>query len=525
MSTSRWTVRRCLGALALATPLAAAPTAATAGGLLIPGTGPIATGRAGAYVANARDPSAVAVNPAGLATHEGTVVLVGSSFLDYDVEFTRTGTYEASGLALPWEGDPYPTVRDDSRPDIGIGPYQALPALAVSTDLGLAKAVPGLRFGLGIVAPTAFPTRSVAADYVLDDPAVPPPPSRYDIVEQNAAVITPTVAVAYRVHDKLDVGARFGWGFADVRAKTYVWVSRNYEEHTGNESEFVVDATDGFVPQVGFGLLARPHADVELGLDWVSEMRVNAVGTGESETNFELNPGEPLVIEPPDDALAQCAPGGEIGALKSCINIGLPMVTTVGARYVLRDGAGQPRGDVELDVAWERWSSVSDHYVVVDGVSSGLPLSPQYIRHGFDDAVSVRLGGGYAIGVGKADLGLRGGVAYDTAAARPGWERMDLDGAARTTLALGASYLLPKVEVHLGGGYVHEGERTVGDGCNTTNDQRGCGAGGAEIPVNDREGADPAQPTNSGDPFQSPFNHGTYKSGYVMFSLAVVAKF
>src|SRR5690606_24885407 len=92
-----------LGAAALA--LSAAPRAAAAGGLFIPGMGPVAQSRAGAYVASAEDPSALAVNPAGLAKGDGITVLVGANFVDYSLDFTRRGTYDTTDAAdLPWEG-------------------------------------------------------------------------------------------------------------------------------------------------------------------------------------------------------------------------------------------------------------------------------------------------------------------------------------------------------------------------------------------------------------------------------------
>ncbi len=513
-----------IGAVALGLLCGGAP-AADAGGLYLPGVGIIAQSRAGAYVANADDASALGVNPAGLSKQSGTVITVGAAFIDYALTFQRNGNYE-SAPERPWAGDPYPEMTDESKPAIGIGPFQAIPTIAISTDLGLGGKVPGLRFGFGIIAPSAYPNRDFGSDYEHDDPVNPPPPTRYDTVVQEAAVVLPSMAVAYRINDMIDVGGRFSWGIGEVKGRTYVWGSTNYEEDIGQEARFDVESRDNFVPAFGLGVLVRPTDAIEVGLNWDSQVNVHAKGTGDSVASAGLEiGGMPVVITPPPDNLANCAPGGVEGALKACVDIGLPMVTTLGGRYILRDARGFETADVELDVAWERWSAVSDHHVVVDGQALGsLPLNETFIRHGAKDVISVRLGGGYALPVGANAVALRGGIAHDTAAVRDTWERVDFDGAARTTFAVGGSFEMRKISIHGGFGFVYEGTRDVGTDCNPA-PGTGCDEDGGEEPNNDRVGPDPAQPLNSGTPFQSPFNAGTYKSHYVLFSLGVTARF
>lgn len=512
------------GAAALA--LVAAPAAANAGGLFIPGQGPIAQSRAGAYVANAEDPSALAVNPAGLAKGDGIRVLVGANFIDYDLSFTRAGSYDSTDSAdLPWEGQAYAEQSDASKPPIGFAGFQAVPMISVAIDLE--KQVKGLHVAVGLVAPTAYPVRDFSDDnwtLDVDDTTRPPPPGRYDIVRQEAAVVMPSLSVGYRINDKLDVGGRFTWGIANLEASTFTWGSTNFEEWTGADAFFEVETKDSFVPGFGLGVLFRPSDVIELGLNWDSQMNVHAKGTGTGNPSDSIMPAvelEPITSE----TLIDCAPGGAVGALKACIDLSLPMVTTIGGRYIFRDREGVAKGDVELDVAWERWSAVSDYHVVVDALAGGVPLADTFIRHGLKDVFSFRLGGGYALPVGDG-LAVRAGLAHDTAAAKDGWERLDFDGAARTTMALGVSYPISKVSISVGGGYVYEGTRDVGDGCNPTADAMGCDdSEPGEEPLSEREGADPAQPLNAGLPFQSPFNHGRYESGYLLMHFAVVAQF
>src|SRR5262245_6917884 len=108
--------------------LLAAPAAAHAGGLFLPGSGAISTSRAGAAVASADDGEALGLNPAGLAKSNGTTITLSAALIQYSMKFTRTGNYDAiSDDDQPYEDTPYPTV--ENRPDLplGIGTFQPIP--------------------------------------------------------------------------------------------------------------------------------------------------------------------------------------------------------------------------------------------------------------------------------------------------------------------------------------------------------------------------------------------------------------
>ena len=82
----------------------AAPVAASAGGLFVPGYGSQAQPRAGAFVAKADDASALYYNPAGLAWQKGTSLHLGMNFIDFDQTYQRAGVYETPEEEgpLPW---------------------------------------------------------------------------------------------------------------------------------------------------------------------------------------------------------------------------------------------------------------------------------------------------------------------------------------------------------------------------------------------------------------------------------------
>jgi long-subunit fatty acid transport protein len=522
--------RRTSGTAAAAGFLAlAAATGAHAGGLFVPGYGSQAQPRAGAFVAKADDPSALYYNPAGLAKQKGTSLHLGMNFIAFNQDFQRTGSYEApEGQAepAPWTGDPYPAVRNESTPAVGFGRFQGIPLFGLATDLGGASP---LVFGIGLIADHGYPERKISGDYQFEDPDRPPPPQRYDIVEQDVSAAFPSLAVAYRVVPEVDVGVRVSWGFAGSKARQVLWGIRNYPEDVHRDGQFFVKVHDNFIPAAGVGLLYRPADSLEIGASYHTPKSLNFKGEGQSALGNELGLGPDAqdFIMPVNDDDVLCESGGTLTALKACVNLKLPQTASLGGRYIVRDSAGEERGDVELDVEWEDWSEASDVGVIVDGKSglTGLRLQPAVVRHGFRDTFSFRLGGSYGFDVGDDRLEARAGAAYDTAAAPLSWTRLDVDGMARTTLGGGLAYALGSIRLEVGAGVVVEQDRTVAE-CNTSLDQLGCSSPDAQTPQAERESPDPVQPlTGANNQVESPFNAGTYSQSYVLLSAGATYAF
>jgi long-subunit fatty acid transport protein len=522
------------------------PVAAQAGGLFLPGSGAVSTSRAGAAVASADDGEALSINPAGLAKSKGTTITLSMAIINYAMEFTRTGTYDPiMEEALPYEGQAYPTVKNDPSPPLGFGSYQPVPLFAVVSDLG--GAVPGLTAAIGLYAPSAYPFRDMCTQldsgcekYAFNgDFNQPPPPQRYDIVKQEAAVVLPSIGAAYRITPDLDVGGRFSAGWADLKSTTTIWANlNNYPEYVKNDAEFEVDAIDKFIYGWALGVAFRPTPVIELAANYSSKIHINAKGTARSENgpNASLN-GLPLLILPADDEVARCGKGGTREFQKACVEFDLPMTATLGGRYKFLSKEGKLRGDLELDLGWENWGSdgASNYRVVVDAdvyvvdanmsENYAISLKDNDVRHGFKDTFSARLGGSYRIPSGDTnEIIIRGGVGHDTAAAKEGWLRADVDGAARTTITLGAGYRAKRFEINIGGGVILEGSPENPGNCNptgpATGQQFGCGPGNTENEVDDRQGPDPITPVLLSElQTESPVTQGTYKAHYVLFML------
>jgi len=535
---------RVVTGVAFAAGMLGTVESARAGGLLLPGSGAVSTSRAGAAVASAEGGEALALNPAGIAKTKGTTITVSAAIIDYALEFTRRGTYDAiADEALPYEGTPFPTVRDDAKPSLGIGGFQPIPVVAITSDLG--GAVPNLKVGAGLYAPNAYPFRDMCTElpgggcqkYAFNgDPNVPPPPSRYDVVSQDAMILMPSVAAAYTIADKLDVGARFSVGTAHIKSTVGLWGElNNYVENVKRDAMFSVDAKDNFVTSFGVGVNYRVTPVVELAASYNSAINVNAKGSAVTELGSQASfNGFPIVIVPPEDSAARCEPGGTRTVLRGCAELSVPQTATIGGRYRFLDHTGRERGDIELNVGWENWSAerASDYRVVVDGLAFlidgngeegyAADIQTAFIRHNLKDTYNARLGGSYRIPVDGSEVIVRGGVGYDTRAANEGWYRVDLDGAARTTLALGAGYKARSWEVNVGGGVILEGTYENAGTCNPEgiNDSKGCGPNGEEQAQEDRRGPDPITPVLLPDrQAESPISQGTYRSHYLMFML------
>jgi long-subunit fatty acid transport protein len=503
---------------------------ALAGGLVVPGAGPTAQPRAGAFVARADDASTIGHNPAGLAKQDGTSITIGANFINYDLTYQRAGAYELSGeLDAPdYEGLPYPEVSDQSKPSLGLGGFQLLPTIGVVTDLGMPH-LP-FRVGVGLFTPQGYIAREYQESHDLEGATTAAPgPQRYDVINQEALLLLPSVAIGWSLLPDLDVGARFSWGISQLSGKKTVWAIRNYEEFEGRDSVFTLEgASDYFVPGFGVGVLYRPSPSIELGANYNSVLKARAVGTGSAEVGEGIIDG--VGTEPIPDDQVRCAKGGREGALKICFDLTIGMSAQAGGRYIFRDGSGAERADIELDLRWEDWSASADNLITADGREklTGRFLEPGLSRHGYEDVLSVRLGGSYTQPIGGHKLIGRAGVAYDTAAAPDSWTRADQDGKARTTIGLGAAYDLGRYRIDFGGGVVLEGDVEVEpckppDGPDTMDP--GCSADG-ETPVLERESPDPQQPLfGKLNQLESPFNAGIYKSGYVLFSVGVTARF
>jgi long-subunit fatty acid transport protein len=538
-----------------------------AGGLFVPGSGAVSTSRAGASVASTDDGEALSINPAGLAKTHGLQITVAATLIKYYMSFSRRGAYDdptIAGDTRPYTGQQYTTVENDPKPPLGIGTFQPLPVIVVTSDLG--GRVPGLTIGGGLYTPSGYPFRDMSQGYQFQtaatgDFSVAPPATRYDVMTQESALLLPSLAAAYRITPDLDVGVRLTAGNLKSKTQVVVWgTPNNVNEDVKDDALFTADVKDGFIPAAGLGATYRVSPNIELGANWTSPVVIKAKGTAQSLKGPSVDPSRQIGAVP--DSESRCEKGYDSDATRfdhqaACINLQLPMTATVGGRYKILDEKNEVKADIELDVNWENWGKTCDfdNDSVVDStctapgqyriqIDAGLYTNGTYsgqkiadategtnvLKLGLKDTFGVRLGGSYHLPVGDNKVVLRGGIAYDTAAAKTGWLRANFDGASRITTALGGAYEVNGWQINAGFGYVFEGTNTNpganddGSDCNPTSSQLGCTPPHAN--PDDRQGPDPTNPLLTPD-FQSenPYNQGSITSHYLMFMLGFAKGF
>jgi long-chain fatty acid transport protein len=486
----------------------AAPGGARAGGTFAGDPGAQAQQRGGAFVAKADDPTAIAANPAGLLATAGTALSLGVNVVDFSLTFDRDGSYQA------WA--PGPTAQADvsgqEMPSVRhAGPVQPVPIVALTRRFG-----PGLAIGLGLHAPQGYPSRDLPATVSLGG-AEAPAPQRYDVIDQEVLLASASIAAAARLRPDLDVGLRLSAGAGTLHTRSAVWGGPNPGEDPQLDGIFDAEVHDYFVPSAGVGLLWRATPDLHVGLAWSSALHVELEGRASAVLGGKLGLGGlQATIVPVDDRDARCATGGQPGALATCIDLTLPQTAQLGARWIVRDRAGRERGDVELDLRWEDWSAAADIPVIVDGENdiTRQDLQPTVIRHGFQDVLSVRLGGAWRFAAGGLTIEPRAGVAYDTATAPGSWQRLDIDGSARLQLAGGVAVEGRGWRVEVGGAGIVSPDRRVDGG----DPFAPLGAPG-EPPAKDRTQPDAVVPNETAErQYLHPINNGTISSGYLIFS-------
>ena len=484
---------------------------ARAGGQLVGDNGAQGTQRAGAFAAKADDPTALWFNPAGFA-RAAPALYLGANLVDLDASYTRSGSYgvvSGTGGSQPgFVGDPFPTVLHQGGP-------QPVPMVAAGVRLGARAAL-----GFGLMAPHGYGRRDYPDLVDTASGTDAPAPQRYDTVSQRAVVVLPSLALAADVGGGLALGARASLGYAATESRKFVQGIANNSEDPAQDSDVRLAAEDWGVPAFAVGLHYRASPTIELAAAWTSAITIEA--TGSSSTVFgaalrEPAPGMVNYMEPLPDSEVRCATGGTRDALRACATVpAIPQTATAAIRYVVRDADGREQGDVELDVRWEDWSAASDYRVVVDGKNHllGTTIADTVVRHGLQDVLSVRLGLAGVVEQGGRRWHLRGGLAYDSAAAPPSWTRLDLDGLGHATAAGGVGVELGRWRVDVGGALVLSARRNLGDvAIADPSDPAARVQPDIGVPLEDAD----HQPYN-------PFNAGAYRTGYWIASVGLLRR-
>jgi long-subunit fatty acid transport protein len=414
---------------------------ARAGGMDWPDNGVQAMGRSGAFVAKADDLSAVVHNVAGLTQIKGFNLLLDNNVMKQNLCFDRAGSYPGTPAPYSFSGQPFPKV---CRMLDGMF---YIPMLAGSYDFGLKN----WTFAFAGYGPHAVDRRrwpmQVTVEDSLGQPVQAPGPSRYDTERQEITVIFFTFAAAYRPVRWLSVGAAFQVAYSEVQYAT--WVPLTPGMDPDSDIRFQI-RTRGVAYTGILSTLLNPVAGLHLGLS--VRLPVHAVTSGEAW--LKLPPSAAMV-----GSAIEWAPGQDRASMAT----DLPLVVRSGLRYAwpMKGHPGAPDlGDVELDLVWERWSSIKTMDTQLNATLLGEPMAKFALNHFYQDVIEYRLGGSFTVPrtLGGGWLTLRAGWFYGNNASPKEYTRLNYDAWARLGLSFGLSYRIAGVDLRLAFSHAWSGD-------------------------------------------------------------------
>ena len=351
--------RRRACAVLVAMALLALPTSRLqASGFGIENQGARALGMAGAYTAQASDPSAIFYNAAGVAFLKGKRLYLSGGFGSIGADFTGTG--------------PYPPVGTLEK---SVRQFTVLPSAYYTQQVSET-----LVLGIGFNAPFGYRTEWQNPDEFT---------GRYICLDCEIRSFALNPTVAFKVEDRLALGFGLDVRFSSLHLSRRLIADPNPFPEPTDVAELTIDS--GTETGIGFnaGLLAKLSDSVSLGLAYRHRVNVDYGATGDFQ---QVPTGNDAV----DDVVAANLPPRQ------------PVLTQVSFPATWSGGIAIRRGDwtVEGDIVWWRWAtfeSVRFNFTETPALSRTLPQN-------YENTLQGRLGIEYIV---NDSWEVRGGYSYD----------------------------------------------------------------------------------------------------------------
>jgi long-chain fatty acid transport protein len=379
-----------------------------ASGFAIENQGARAMGFAGAYIAQAADPSAIYWNPGGVGFLEGSQLYLSGGATSLGTDFTG-------------EGGPYPRAGTLERTD---RLFTVLPSLyftqQVSDDLVL---------GLGFFAPFGYHSRWRNPDTFT---------GRYICVDCQVRSWSLSPTVSYRLEDRLAVGLGLDVRFSRFSHQQRLQADPNpFPEPTDVAELTIAGATD---TSFGFdaGVLASPSPNVSIGLVYRHKVMAEYDGTASFD---QILTGDDTV----DEAVQANLPP------RQPVRVTHAFPSSFGAGLAVRSG----NWTVEGDVVWTFWSSfdtVTLAYPADEGVATTL------LPQAYENVIKGSFGLEYLLSSAWA---VRGGYSYDHSPQPTTTFSPFLHDEDRHAFGVGGTYRHTKVRLDLFARYLLFRTRTT----------------------------------------------------------------
>jgi long-chain fatty acid transport protein len=387
----RATRARAAAAFAAVFAVVAWPERVHAAGLYATDRGVRPLGRGGAFVAGADDLGAIWYNPAGLAD-AGTSFLLDASWLHY------TSSFAAQSTVTDMNGGQEPSTPVPAA--TGSTPVLPIPTLAGSFAFGPRKEWTA---ALGAYAPmTAVASYPAAAA------------SRYSLVSlDGSALVDAGLWLAYKPIEQLRLG--IGVQALVGTLATSVVMSANPQAHLlsapedpAYDSYSQLKVGPIFAPTGSAGVTVVPERHVRIGLSGQLQTHIDAPAT--------------IQVRLPNSPLFDNA---RVSGDTARVIFNLPAILRAGVEV-------RPIDTLRVELAYvaELWSNhteidIDPTNVQILGITafpSPFNVGKIVIPRHFQDSNSLRLGGEYALGIGKYTLDLRAGAMLESSAVPAAYE-------------------------------------------------------------------------------------------------------
>jgi long-chain fatty acid transport protein len=355
---------RTLGRACAALGLGLVPAAAHAAGFALFEQGARGMGFAGAFTAQASDPSAIFHNAAGIAFLKGRQLYAGGVLVNPSTDFVGA--------------DPFPGEGRLESMDVGIIPF---PSAYYTQSLNDAVAV-----GIGLHVPYGLRTEWESPDFS----------GRFISTKAQLSGFSLNPTLAFKLRDRLAIGGGVAIRSSSVELRRNVPAFNPFTQRVSDVASVALEsdrATDfGF----NLGLLAKPSESLSIGASYRHKVTQSYTGNA----TFTLVPTGNAQF----DALVAGTLPAE--AIPATTELQTPAIASVGVAYRWNDWT------VEGDVNWYGWSAFDELPIELQGRGDLSTI----VREDYDDTFQFRVGVDRRL---NDEWSVRGGYFYDPSPSPP----------------------------------------------------------------------------------------------------------
>lgn len=397
---------RAAGLAALALFLAT-PVPVGAAGFALFEQGARGMGLAGAFTAQANDPSAIFHNAAGVAYLKGRQLYLGGVVASPSTSFVGA--------------DPFPGAGRSEEMDTGIIPFPTLYYTQSLTD--------DLAIGVGVHVPYRLKTQWANPQTFS---------GRFITTRAEFKGFSLNPTLAWKLRDRLAIGGGVDVRFSSVALERSVPGFNPFTLAVTDVATALVESDTAMDLGFNLGVLAKPSQSLSLGASYRHKLRQSFDGSA----TFSLLPSGSAQF---DAVVAQRLPSGSIPATTE---IETPSILSLGAAWTWNDWT------LEGDVNFYGWSSFDELPLEIENRPDLSSISIE----GYENSFQVRLGADRRL---NDAWSVRGGYFFDQSPSPTESVSVLLPDSDRHGICLGGSFRRGNLNLDAGASFVLSNARST----------------------------------------------------------------